>query len=114
MDKILDTFSAAPTPWLRKIERYVALGQKTRALLLLEKGIGSDMPLFWDDPAIQGDRRFAWLCRIELLREWGRYSEALAWTCLECELNPVIRDVHEIISFFTDFYEMGDALSERA
>ena len=78
----------ASTPWLRKMERYLALGQKARALLLLEKVIGSDMPLFWDDPAIQEDRRFAWLCRIDLLREWGRLSEALAWTCLECELNP--------------------------
>jgi len=78
----------AATPWLRKLERYLALGQKARALLLLEKVIGSDMPLFWDDPVIQEDRRFAWLCRIDLLREWGRLSEALAWTCLECELNP--------------------------
>jgi len=45
------------------------------------------MPLFRNDIAIQQDRRFAWLYRIDLLREWGRYSEALAWTCLECELN---------------------------
>jgi len=26
--------------------------------------------------------------RIDLLREWNRLSEALAWTCLECEINP--------------------------
>ncbi len=32
--------------------------------------------------------RLAWLCRIDLLREWSRLSEALAWTCLECEMNP--------------------------
>ena len=55
---------------------------------LLENVIEYDMPLFRYDPAIQEDRRFAWLYRIDLLREWGRYSEALAWTCLECELNP--------------------------
>ena len=30
----------------------------------------------------------AWLCRIDLLRERGRLAEALAWTCLECEINP--------------------------
>jgi hypothetical protein len=51
--------------------------------------IESDMPLFRDDPALQEDRRLAWLYRIDLLREWGRVSEALAWTCLECELNPL-------------------------
>jgi len=73
------------TPWLKKLQRYIALNQKTRALLLLEKVIESDMPLFWDDPAIQEDRRFAWLCRIELLREYGRYSEALALTSLPFE-----------------------------
>jgi len=88
MNNYLNQSKRGSTPWLRKLERYLALGQKARALLLLEKVIGSDMPLFWDDPAIQEDRRFAWLCRIDLLREWGRLSEALAWTCLECELNP--------------------------
>ena len=34
------------------------------------------------------DRRVAWLCRIDLLREAGRLTEALAWACLECELHP--------------------------
>jgi transitional endoplasmic reticulum ATPase len=33
-------------------------------------------------------RRLAWLYRIELLREWGRLTEALAWACLEVEINP--------------------------
>lgn len=73
---------------MNKLERYLASGQKTRALQLLDKAIEFDMPLFKDDPAIQEERRFAWLYRIELLREWGRLPEALAWTCLECELNP--------------------------
>jgi SpoVK/Ycf46/Vps4 family AAA+-type ATPase len=76
------------TPWVRKVQRLIAQGQKARALGLLENVIEYDMPLFRDDPAIQEDRRFAWLYRIDLLREWRRYSEALAWTCLECELNP--------------------------
>ncbi|MDQ1335041.1 MAG: hypothetical protein QG552_1991, partial [Thermodesulfobacteriota bacterium] len=43
---------------------------------------------FPDSPELQEDRRLAWLYRIDLLREWGRLSEALAWTCLECEHNP--------------------------
>lgn len=76
------------TPWIRKVQRLVAMGQKSRALQIIERVIEYDMPLFRNDIAIQQDRRFAWLYRIDLLREWGRYSEALAWTCLECELNP--------------------------
>lgn len=76
------------TPWMRKVQRLVATGQKSRALQIIERVIEYDMPLFRNDIAIQQDRRFAWLYRIDLLREWGRHSEALAWTCLECELNP--------------------------
>ncbi len=76
------------TAWRRKVERLLALGQKSRALRILDNVVDSDMPLFWDDPAILEDRRLAWLYRIDLLRDWERYSEALAWTCLECELNP--------------------------
>jgi hypothetical protein len=75
-------------PWVRKVQRYIARGQKGRALRLLARVIEFDMPLFQDDAAIQEDRRFAWLYRIDLLRDWGWLSEALAWTCLECELNP--------------------------
>jgi len=88
MNKDLKKSQPESTPWLRKVERYIASGKKTRALRLLERVIEYDMPLFKDDPTVQEGRRFAWLCRIEFLREWGRYSEALAWTCLECELNP--------------------------
>ncbi len=75
-------------PWARKAQHYIARNQKARALRLLDRVIEYDMPLFGDDPALQEDRRLAWLYRIDLLREWGRLSEALAWTCLECELNP--------------------------
>jgi len=88
MSKGLKPSEAEDTPWLRKVERYIASGQKARALKILENVIGYDMPLFREDPSVQENRRFAWLCRIDLLREWGRFSEALAWTCLECELNP--------------------------
>jgi len=75
-------------PWARRAERYIASGQKARALRLLERVIEYSMPLFPNAPELQEDRRLAWLYRIDLLREWGRLSEALAWTCLECELNP--------------------------
>ena len=88
MNDFPSNIESPSTPWVRKIQRLIASGQKARALRLLENVIEYDMPLFRGDPAIQEDRRFAWLYRIDLLREWGRYSEALAWTCLECEMNP--------------------------
>ena len=75
-------------PWMRKVQRYIAYGQKGRALQALEKIIEHDMPLFHQLPEVLEDRRLAWLYRIDLLRDWGKLSEALAWTCLECELNP--------------------------
>jgi SpoVK/Ycf46/Vps4 family AAA+-type ATPase len=75
-------------PWMKKVQRYIAYGQKGRALQVLEKVIERDMPLFHQLPEVLENRRLAWLYRIDLLRDWGRLSEALAWTCLECELNP--------------------------
>jgi transitional endoplasmic reticulum ATPase len=76
------------SPWGRRVERYIATGQKSRAFQLLERVIEYTMPLFGEAPELEEDRRLAWLYRIDLLREWGKMSEALAWTCLECELNP--------------------------
>jgi hypothetical protein len=78
----------SPNPWLRRLGRLLALGKKALALQVLDRRIELDLPLFYADPAIREERRLAWLCRIDLLREWGRLSEALAWTCFECELNP--------------------------
>ena len=75
-------------PWLQQVQRYIVSGQRARALRLIDRIIENDMPLFAEDPKIREDRRLAWLCRIDLLREWSRLSEALAWTCLECEMNP--------------------------
>lgn len=76
------------SPWARKAEGYIATGQKARALRFLERIVEYDMPLFANTQELHESRRLAWLYRIDLLREWGRLSEALAWTCLECELNP--------------------------
>ncbi len=58
--------------WSRKVQKYVAQGQKTHALKLLKRVIEHDMPLFAGDSAILEDGRVAWLYRIALLREWGR------------------------------------------
>jgi len=74
--------------WMYKVQKLILRGQKQQSLNILEKVIGSFLPLFADDPVMRHERRLAWLLRINLLREWGRNAEALAWICLECELNP--------------------------
>ena len=76
-------------PWFARFQRYLARRQKYLALRLLERVIEEDLPLFDFDKSVTGDRRVAWLCRIDLLREMGRLTEALAWACLECELEPM-------------------------
>ncbi|MDD5205385.1 MAG: ATP-binding protein [Desulfobacterales bacterium] len=84
---------------METVQRHIAYGQKGRALRVLEKVIERDMPLFNNLASVQENRRIAWLYRIDLLRDWGRLSEALAWTCLECELHSenlaaqVLKDV---------------------
>jgi hypothetical protein len=88
MNSDLITSQPGSNPWLRKMTKYIASGQRASALRLLDRVIEYDMPLFKDDPNIQEDRHFAWLYKIDLLREWGRLTEALAWICLECEMNP--------------------------
>jgi len=70
------------------VQLYIANGQIARALRLLDLVVEYDMPLFKHDSTVQEGRRLAWLYRIDLLRDRGRLSEALAWTCLECEMNP--------------------------
>ena len=54
----------------------------------MDRAVEYDTPLFMDDQTLQEDRRLAWLFRIDLLRDLGKLYEALAWTCLECEMNP--------------------------
>lgn len=63
-------------------------GQYRRALELLDKVIEDPMPLFQGQAWVLEDRRLVWHYRIDLLREWGRHTEALAWACLEAEMNP--------------------------
>ena len=53
-------------------------GQFRRALELLDKLIEDPLPLFQGEDWVIEERRLAWLYRTELLREWGRMTEALA------------------------------------
>jgi len=72
----------------QNLQKLLLQGKRAEALRLLEKQIETDSGLFHFDSTFQESRRLGWLLRIDLLREWNRISEALAWTCLECEINP--------------------------
>jgi len=74
--------------WADRLSQLLARGRFAAAMRFLDEIIEKDFPLFRESPEILAERRTAWLCRIDLLREKGRIAEALAWTCLECEMNP--------------------------
>jgi transitional endoplasmic reticulum ATPase len=71
-----------------RINLLIARGRRAPALKLLDKIIGSDYGLFREDAEILQDRQAALHFKIDLLLEWNRHSEALAWLCLETEINP--------------------------
>jgi len=87
MTKPLSRMQDSPH-WAPHLATLVAQGRVAAALRFLDRIIEDDLPLFHGIQEFQAERRHAWLCRIDLLRERGRFVEALAWTCLECELNP--------------------------
>jgi len=78
---------AIPDDWRAKLAEQLAKGHKRRALRFLDHMMDQRWPLFRNDPAFVAERRLALRLRIQLLREWGWYSEAMAWLCLESELN---------------------------
>ena len=88
MSRQVPTETEAQTAWSKKLAALLARHKYAQAFRLLDKVIEDDLPLFRDCPEVLEGRRMAWLCRIDLLRERGRLAEALAWTCLECEINP--------------------------
>jgi len=74
--------------WNKELASLVARRKYSQAFRLLDRVIENDLPLFRDNPEVLEGRRMAWLCRVDLLKERGRLAEALAWMCLECEINP--------------------------
>jgi transitional endoplasmic reticulum ATPase len=70
-------------------QKFVVKNSQSEILRKLEELIQDDGGLFRNDPAIQEFRNLSLLFRIDLLIEWKRYGEALAWLCLETELNPL-------------------------
>jgi len=77
-----------PDDWRARLAKQLARGHKRRALRFLDRMMDQRWPLFRNDPAFAAERRLALRLRIQLLREWHWYSEALAWLCLESELSP--------------------------
>jgi SpoVK/Ycf46/Vps4 family AAA+-type ATPase len=71
-----------------RIGECASRGQYRRALEMLDHVIEDPLPLFQGEDWVLKERRLAWLYRIELLREWGKVTEALAWACLEVEMSP--------------------------
>ena len=88
MNRRLSTETETRPGWSKKLASLLARNRYAEAFRLLDRVIEDDLPLFRDLPEEQELRRMAWLCRIDLLREKGRLAEALAWTCLECEISP--------------------------
>jgi transitional endoplasmic reticulum ATPase len=72
----------------KKLQGLIYHRQKTHALKMLNRMIDFGGGLFAEDPKERDYRRKLWMLRIQLLREWHLYSEALAWICLECDINP--------------------------
>ena len=71
-----------------KLSLLVAQNRRAAALKILDRIIGSDYGLFRHDPSMLELRQGALHFKVDLLLEWGRPSEALAWLCLETEINP--------------------------
>jgi len=79
---------ADPSRLMEKLGELIARGQYRKALDLLDNKAEGDLPLFEDQVWAMRERRMSWLYKIDLLMEMGRVTEALAWACLEVELNP--------------------------
>lgn len=71
-----------------KLALLIAQDRRSAALKILDKIIGADYGLFRHDPVMLEQRQAALHFKIDLLLEWNRPSEALAWLCLETEINP--------------------------
>jgi transitional endoplasmic reticulum ATPase len=72
----------------RRLQSMIYRRQKSASLKMLNRMIDFGGGLFADDPKEREYRRKLWMVRIQLLREWKMFSEALAWICLECDVNP--------------------------
>lgn len=88
MDNVINKRMGAEFKVTQKLATLISRNKQSLALQYLDKIIGSDYELFRKDEGYIEYRKAALQFKIDLLIEWKRYSEALAWTCLECEINP--------------------------
>src|SRR5215475_10644567 len=66
----------------------LARNRRHQILKTLDKMIVADYGLFRKDERVLQARQSAIQFKIDLLLEWDRHSEALAWLCLETQINP--------------------------
>ena len=71
-----------------KLSLLIAHNKRSSALKFLDRIIGSDYGLFRQDLTILKQRQATLHFKVDLLLEWKRTNEALAWLCLETEINP--------------------------
>lgn len=69
-------------------QKLIITNRPDAILRKLEKLIQEDGGIFKNDPAYKEFRSLSLQFRVSLLMEWKRYAEALAWLCLETEINP--------------------------
>ncbi|NLA50510.1 MAG: ATP-binding protein [Bacteroidales bacterium] len=73
-------------------QKLILRNKPATILRKLDKMIQEDGGIFKDDPSYKEFRSLSLQFRISLLLEWKRYAEALAWLCLETEVNPTNKD----------------------
>lgn len=78
--------SGSKPSWSDRISALLVRGKLDKALAELDRIAASTQLQLFDDAEL--DRELAWLYRINLLRDSKRMREALAWVCLECDVNP--------------------------
>jgi transitional endoplasmic reticulum ATPase len=88
-DEHTDWFGPEHRSWKPRLQELLAQGRIKEALRWLDR-VCEDQQLLLFEPGFTFDvrRRLAWLFKINLLRSLRRYTEALAWACLECEMCP--------------------------
>ena len=91
-----------------RLDHLIARKKWSAALGLLDKVIGSDYGLLRQDSHTLNRRQAALRYKIDLLMEWGRHGEALAWLCLETDLNPGNVHAHALKEYLKRIYIIDD------
>lgn len=92
-----DGFSSETWELKQKLNVLLARGRVADAIRFLDRFSGNQQLLLFE-PRLESNerRRLALLYKVNLLCSAGRIREALAWTCLECELYSDNVETHAI------------------